>query len=162
MESGSHKYMSLIYPSSVDVLVCGYWFKISKVRLEFIMFENIKFKHFRTSFIYLLNGENGVCLAFGDLSGIYRKPLFAWDSQKNNLTSVWVTFKLLRTNYCLRKRICRLYHAKPCDRKFDVNAPWFEFSVLWTPVWISNYIHYKVRDKITYPFLNFNGATVEV
>ena len=27
------------------------------------------------------------------------------------------------------------------------------------PAWISNYIHYKVRDEITYPFLNFNGAT---
>ena len=30
------------------------------------------------------------------------------------------------------------------------------------PAWISNYIHYKVWDKITYPFPNFNGATVEV
>ena len=26
----------------------------------------------------------------------------------------------------------------------------------------SNHIHYKVWDEITYPFLNFNGATVEV
>ena len=26
--------------------------------------------------------------------------------------------------------------------------------------WISNYIHYKVWDEITYPFLSFNGATV--
>ena len=26
----------------------------------------------------------------------------------------------------------------------------------------SNYIHYNVWDEITYPFLNFNGATVEV
>ena len=30
------------------------------------------------------------------------------------------------------------------------------------PTWISNYIHYKVWDEITYPFLNFNGGTVEV
>ena len=30
------------------------------------------------------------------------------------------------------------------------------------PAWISKYIHYKVWDVITYPFLNFNGATVEV
>ena len=30
------------------------------------------------------------------------------------------------------------------------------------PAWISNYIHYKVWDEITYAFLNFNGATVEV
>ena len=30
------------------------------------------------------------------------------------------------------------------------------------PAWISNYIHYKLRDEIPYPFPNFNGATVEV
>ena len=28
--------------------------------------------------------------------------------------------------------------------------------------WISNYTHYNVWDEITYPFLNFNGASVEV
>ena len=27
---------------------------------------------------------------------------------------------------------------------------------------VLHYIHYKVWDEITYPFLNFNGATVEV
>ena len=30
------------------------------------------------------------------------------------------------------------------------------------PAWINNYIHYKLWDGITYPFVNFNGATVEV
>ena len=30
------------------------------------------------------------------------------------------------------------------------------------PGWISNYIHHNVWDEITNPFLNFNGATVEV
>ena len=30
------------------------------------------------------------------------------------------------------------------------------------PVRISNYIQYKVRDDISHPFLNLNGATVEV
>ena len=30
------------------------------------------------------------------------------------------------------------------------------------PAWISNCIHYKVWDQMTYPFPNFNGATVEV
>ena len=28
--------------------------------------------------------------------------------------------------------------------------------------WISNYIHYKLWDEITYPFPNVNGCTVEV
>ena len=37
---------------------------------------------------------------------------------------------------------------------------WLQYPLL--PAWISNYIHYNVWDEITYPFLNFNGATVEV
>ena len=39
-----------------------------------------------------------------------------------------------------------------------VSLTWFNFN----PAWINNYIHYKVWDKIAHPFLNFNGATVEV
>ena len=38
-------------------------------------------------------------------------------------------------------------------------------SLLWInliPTWISSYIHYKVWGEIIYPFLNFNGATVDV
>ena len=37
--------------------------------------------------------------------------------------------------------------------------------ILWValiPAWISNYVHCKVWDEITYPFPNFNGGTVEV
>ena len=30
------------------------------------------------------------------------------------------------------------------------------------PTWMSNYIHFNVWDEITYPFLNFNSATIEV
>ena len=30
------------------------------------------------------------------------------------------------------------------------------------PAWRDNRMHYKVLDEITYPFQNFNGATVEV
>ena len=30
------------------------------------------------------------------------------------------------------------------------------------PAWIINHMPSKVWDEITYPFLNFNGATVEV
>ena len=35
-------------------------------------------------------------------------------------------------------------------------------SLTLIPAWINNYIHYKVWDEITYPFLNFNGAIVDV
>ena len=37
---------------------------------------------------------------------------------------------------------------------------WHGLTLILT--WISNYIHYKVWDELTYPPLNFNGATVEV
>ena len=30
-----------------------------------------------------------------------------------------------------------------------------------TPAWMSNYSHYKMWDKITYPFPNFHCATIE-
>ena len=45
---------------------------------------------------------------------------------------------------------------------------WVKMGHLWltwltlVSAWISNYIHYKVGDENTYPFLNFNGATVEI
>ena len=41
-------------------------------------------------------------------------------------------------------------------------GPFYWHDLTLIPAWISNYIHYKVWDEITYPFLNFNGATVEV
>ena len=31
-----------------------------------------------------------------------------------------------------------------------------------TLVWMNNYIHYKILNKITYSFPNFNGAAIEV
>ena len=42
------------------------------------------------------------------------------------------------------------------------NGPFYQRGLTLIPAWISNYIHYKVCYEITYPFLNFNGATVEV
>ena len=45
--------------------------------------------------------------------------------------------------------------------EFDDLGPilltWFNFNPS-----MDNCIHYKVWDEITYPFLNFNGPTVEV
>ena len=36
-----------------------------------------------------------------------------------------------------------------------------EIGIALSFMW-SNYIHHKVWDEITYPFLNFNGAIFEV
>ena len=40
--------------------------------------------------------------------------------------------------------------------------PLHQHGVTWIPAWISDYIHYKVWDEITYSFPNFNSCTVEV
>ena len=39
--------------------------------------------------------------------------------------------------------------------------PFYWHGLTLIPAWMSNYIHYKMWDEITYPFLNFNGCTVE-
>ena len=41
-------------------------------------------------------------------------------------------------------------------------GPFYEHGLTFIPAWISNYIHYEMWDEITYPFLNVNGATVEI
>ena len=41
-------------------------------------------------------------------------------------------------------------------------GPFYWQGLTLIPALISNYTHYNVWDEITYPFLNFNGATVEV
>ena len=52
----------------------------------------------------------------------------------------------------------RVDNTKP----FDTICPFYYHGLTLIPAWISNYTDYNVRDEITYPFLNFNGATVEV
>ena len=45
---------------------------------------------------------------------------------------------------------------------FDTSGPFYKHGLTLIPVWISNHMLSKVWDEITYPFLNFNGCTVEV
>ena len=35
----------------------------------------------------------------------------------------------------------------------------YEQGLTWIPAWMSNNIHFSMRDEITYPFPSFNGAT---
>ena len=44
----------------------------------------------------------------------------------------------------------------------DASSLFYQHGLTLIPASISNYIHYKAWDEITYPFLNFNDATVEV
>ena len=41
-------------------------------------------------------------------------------------------------------------------------VPFYYHCLTLISAWISDYIHYNVWDEITYPFLNFNCATVDV
>ena len=44
----------------------------------------------------------------------------------------------------------------------ELSGPFNQHGLTLIPVLISNYIHYKMWYEITYPFLNFNSAVVEV
>ena len=44
----------------------------------------------------------------------------------------------------------------------NTSGPFYKHGLTLIPAWISNCTHKKVLDEITYPFLNFNGATDEV
>ena len=41
-------------------------------------------------------------------------------------------------------------------------APFYLHGLTLIPAWISSYMPSNMWNEITYPFLNFNGATVEV
>ena len=43
----------------------------------------------------------------------------------------------------------------------DSSGPFYWDDLTFIPARISNHFYYKVWNVITYPFLNFNGATVE-
>ena len=45
--------------------------------------------------------------------------------------------------------------------KYDL-GPFYSHDLTLMPASISHYTHYKVWNEITYPFLHFNGFTVEV
>ena len=48
------------------------------------------------------------------------------------------------------------------DAVDDAKGPFYLHGLTLISAWIRHYTHYNVWDEITYPFLNFNGATVEV
>ena len=51
-------------------------------------------------------------------------------------------------------------HMDASNKKQDPLLLSYGLTLL--PAWISTHTHYKLWDDTTYPFLNFNGATVEV
>ena len=50
------------------------------------------------------------------------------------------------------------------ETKYHIEAsgPFYKHGLTVIPAWINNYIHYNVRDEITYPLPNFRGTATEV
>ena len=55
-----------------------------------------------------------------------------------------------------------MWRARALGATLLTRGPFYWYGLTTIPAWINNYIHFEVWDKITYPFLNFNGATIEV
>ena len=58
--------------------------------------------------------------------------------------------------------LCPVLLTKLSKSRKDFRDPFYWHGLTLIPAWISIYIYYKMWDEIYHPFLNFNGATVEV
>ena len=71
--------------------------------------------------------------------------------------------KILSLAQSFHKKI--MHNKNPCHSCFAIchtSGPFYWRGLTLILERISNYIHYKVWDEITYPFINFNGCSVEV
>ena len=59
------------------------------------------------------------------------------------------------------QKLCEIYDTPFAKLKWP-QGPLWQYRLTLIPAWMSNYIHHKVCDEITFPSPNFNGATVEV
>ena len=77
-----------------------------------------------------------------------------------------MAISMLRIRRPLGRLIFNMGIAIPGKTVFLIETaprgPFYKHGLTLIPAWISDYIHYKVWYEITYPFLNVNGATVEV
>ena len=77
----------------------------------------------------------------------------------NDIASL-VLFMVYSRHTC-NKPLCEPMMTK-ISASFNHNELKKSLPAIQIMVWISNYIHYKVWDEISYTFPNFNGAAVEV
>ena len=68
-----------------------------------------------------------------------------------------MTFVVLEPQYS------NIRHSYPRQAGYvTTSGPFYQHDLTLIPAWISNYTHFNVWGEISYPFLNFNGCTVEV
>ena len=59
---------------------------------------------------------------------------------------------------CHLSNFCKIFIL----RRKPARGPFYQYRLILNSEWISNYIHHKVCDGITYPFPNFNSCSIEV
>ena len=72
----------------------------------------------------------------------------------------WINWTGITASY-IRHSIM-IYSSRQQLLCMSTCSPFYWHGLTLIPAWICNHIHYKMWDEINYPFLNFNGATVEV
>ena len=76
--------------------------------------------------------------------------------QRDKTGPAWADADLVRTHYYMFAGI--ISGIRPCH---GILGSFYSHGLTLIPTWISNHIPRKVWNEITYPFPNFNGATVE-
>ena len=71
-------------------------------------------------------------------------------------------WNLCTTNVRKSNKSFALGNRCGADVFFWASSPFYQHGLTLIPAWISNYMPSEVWDEIIYPFLNFNGCTVEV
>ena len=89
----------------------------------------------------------------------------------SNLNKWWLNKKHFQQNeFGINWNICNMAAILLRPQEVPASSKWslfpgaffYEHGLTLIPAWISNYMPGIVWGEITYPFLNFNGATVEV
>ena len=98
--------------------------------------------------------------------------IFLWNCQSQSKIvqgTIWNILAMLFMHHVYGVSIFffgwKFVHISNIREKDMSGFPWSPFylhGLIFILAWISNYIHNKVWDEITYLLPNFNGATVEV
>ena len=93
--------------------------------------------------------------------------VLCWHAITRSSGSIWRWSCQSEKSYCGETMVMMFsnhhFYDKTLDSYWnDPRVPFYQCGLTLILAWISNNIHYKMWDEITYPFLNFNVTTVEV
>ena len=91
---------------------------------------------------------------------VWQKEYIRYSTQSRIFTFREEVISKRKEISCLLPKLPGLEHGRLINPFINRLKAWDTFyyhGLTIIPAWISIYIHYKVWDEITYPFLNFNG-----